>query len=131
MVHASAWWRPFLAEGFASMAGHATVILAVAGALWFGILSLGAVIVYAPVGVEPREVGLSSGTVLTQAAIVALAYLIVSVLFGVIVMVIVRRVFPKSALARGRRRGWRPVTGRVSLDVRGWSPRSCDVHRAV
>jgi hypothetical protein len=53
----------------ASLAAPATAILAVAGAAWYGLLSLGAVIVYDPLGVQPREVGLTGGTVLAQSAI--------------------------------------------------------------
>jgi hypothetical protein len=63
-----------------------TLGLAVIGALWFGLLSFGAAIVYAPLGVRPSEVGLSSTTVLAQSAIVfataAVVYLLlVAVLF--------------------------------------------------
>jgi hypothetical protein len=52
-----------------SLGAPATAILAVAGAAWYGLLSLGAAIAYVPLGVRPRETGLSSSTVLTQSAI--------------------------------------------------------------
>jgi hypothetical protein len=52
-----------------TLATIATAALAIAGALWFGLLSLGAVIAYGEVGVHLREIGLSSGTVLAQSAI--------------------------------------------------------------
>jgi hypothetical protein len=62
-----------------NLATIATAGLAVAGALWFGLLSLGAAIAYGAVGVHPREVGLSSGTVVVQSAIgLTIAILVLS-----------------------------------------------------
>jgi hypothetical protein len=52
-----------------TIAGLVTALLAIAGAFWFGLLSLAATIAYEPAGVRPREIGLSSGTVLSQSAV--------------------------------------------------------------
>jgi hypothetical protein len=69
----------------ASLAAPVTAILALGGVAWFALLSLGAGIVYDSVGVQPREVGLSSGTLLGQSAI-GLAVVIV-------VVVVLERIF--------------------------------------
>jgi hypothetical protein len=62
-----------------TVAGLTTAALAVAGVIWFGLLSLGAATAYGPAGVEPREIGLSSGTVLSQSAVgLALVVIVVA-----------------------------------------------------
>jgi hypothetical protein len=66
--------------GLSALAGLATAAFAITGALWFGLLSLAAAIAYEPAGVRPREIGLSSGTVLTQSAVGLVAWVVV---FGV------------------------------------------------
>lgn len=48
----------------------------IVAALWYGVLSLLCEFVYQPVGVQPREVGLSSGGVLAQAGSGVAAYII-------------------------------------------------------
>ncbi len=50
----------------AGLTSGATIML---GAIGYGLLSAGAAHAYAAVGVEPREIGMSSGVVLAQAAI--------------------------------------------------------------
>jgi hypothetical protein len=71
-----------------TMAGLVTAVFAIAGAFWFGLLSLAAAIAYAPAGVRPREIGLSSGTVLAQSAIGVAAwigiYTVVTLLYSFI-----------------------------------------------
>jgi hypothetical protein len=49
-----------------SWAAPVTAVVAVAGVAWYGLLSFCAAIVYDPLGVQPREVGLSSGAVLAD-----------------------------------------------------------------
>jgi hypothetical protein len=63
--------EPRAGSGFilSSVGGLVTAGVALVGALWFGLLSLGAAIAYEPAGVRPREIGLGSGTVLTQAGV--------------------------------------------------------------
>jgi hypothetical protein len=55
--------------------------IAILGVLWFGLLSVGAAIVYTPLGVRPSEIGLGSGTVLGQSAV---ALIVLLVLYGLV-----------------------------------------------
>jgi hypothetical protein len=61
--------KPSRPSNLGTLAGFSTLAIAVAGAAWFALLSFAAAIAYAPLGVRPNEIGLSSGTLLTQSAI--------------------------------------------------------------
>jgi len=58
-------------------ASRITTALAVSGAVWFGLITSFAVFVYHPVGVAPREIGLSSPTLLAQATAGLITVLVV------------------------------------------------------
>src|SRR4051812_11487486 len=85
---------PFLAEGVASLAAHATALIAVAAAAWFGILSFGATLAYSPIGVAPSEVGLDSATVLGQAAISVVVLNLATVVVAFLYVATLGRWFP-------------------------------------
>lgn len=51
------------------LAGVASGLIAIAGVIGYGLLSAGASRAYEVVGVQPREIGLSSGVVLAQTTI--------------------------------------------------------------
>ena len=58
-------------------ASSITTALAVSGAVWFGLITSFTVLVYHPVGVAPREIGLSSPTLLAQATAGLITLLVV------------------------------------------------------
>jgi hypothetical protein len=65
------------------MAGLITAALAIVGVFWFGLLSLAAWSAYSPAGVRPREIGLSSAAILSQAAIGPALVVAVSLIWAV------------------------------------------------
>ena len=67
-----------------------TAAFALSGALWFGLLSFGAAIAYEPAGVRPREIGLSSGTVLTQAAVGLVLWVVLLIAYVLVFILIFR-----------------------------------------
>jgi hypothetical protein len=68
-------------RSFKELAATAAAVVAAVGAVWFGAVSLLSAWVYEPVGVSPRDLGLSSSAILVQATV----GLVVSVVFGVVV----------------------------------------------
>lgn len=70
-----------------------TAIVAIVGATAFGIHSLAAAWVYDPLGIQPRDVGLSSGTLLAQtsAGLVAALMLLLVLFVGVELVRAIRR----------------------------------------
>jgi hypothetical protein len=74
--------RPGATVNWQRLASHGTLILAVAGTAWFGLLSLAAALVYGPVGVRPSEVGLGSATLLAQAAVGVIVAVLVTVAYS-------------------------------------------------
>jgi hypothetical protein len=65
-----------------------TGVLALAGALWYGLQSLVAAWVYAPIGVHPRDIGLGSAALLSQATIGLIALLLSLLIIMLIVALI-------------------------------------------
>jgi hypothetical protein len=58
-----------VAARWSGSAGAVTAVLGAVGAFWYALMSLASAVVYAPLRVEPREVGLGSAEILGQAAI--------------------------------------------------------------
>lgn len=94
-----------------SVAGLVTAGVAIFGALWFGLLSYGAAIAYEPAGVRLREIGLGSGTVLSQAAVGVAIWGVIAVPIGALYVLWAR----VSLRARGIKPGKWAVLGALGL----------------
>jgi hypothetical protein len=69
-------------KSFKDHAGTAAAAVAVAGAVWYGAVLLVSAWVYEPVGVSPRDLGLSSSATLVQATVGLLVVVGLSVAVG-------------------------------------------------
>lgn len=86
--------------------GAITALVTVAAAAFYGAASLGARVAYEPLGVEPREIGLTAATVLAQSAIGVLAVIVLALLLYVLAT--------RTASAVRRRRHRSAATGRAA-----------------